>query len=70
MNRKWANKRAKIWNFQTNQKRMRVFEPRMGRIRAKKEEKKIEFRFLEPKMGQEWAKNTNFSNQNVLFPRG
>ena len=38
---------------------MRVFEPRMGRIRAKKsilkkkKKKKIEFRFLEPKMGQE-----------------
>ena len=36
MDWKRANKRAKIWNFQTNQKRMRVFEPRMGRIRAKK----------------------------------
>ena len=36
----------------------------------KKKKKKIEFRFLEPKMGQEWARNTNFSNQNVLFPRG
>ena len=55
---------------------MRVFEPRMGRIRAKKsiykkkKKKKIELRFLEPKMGQEWAKKYKFFQPKCLISKG
>ena len=61
-------------NFSNKPKKNESFEPIMGRIKGKEinfqKKKRIEFRFLQPKMGQEWAKNANFSNQNVLYPRG